>query len=49
MIILKVLSPEWKMIEGIPRNLPISVLTYDPNNTNIFYAGTGELILEVML
>jgi hypothetical protein len=34
---------EWKMIEGIPRNLPISVLTYDPNNTNIFYAGTGEL------
>ena len=34
---------EWRMIEGIPRNLPISVLTYDPNNTNIFYAGTGEI------
>ena len=34
---------EWKMIEGVPRNLPISVLTYDPNNLNIFYAGTGEI------
>ena len=30
-------------VEGIPRNLPISVLTYDPNNPNIFYAGTGEI------
>ena len=34
---------EWRMIDGIPRNLPISVLTYDPNDTNIFYAGTGEI------
>ena len=34
---------DWKMVEGIPRNLPISVLTFDPNNTNIFYAGTGEI------
>ena len=34
---------EWRMIDGIPRNLPISVLTYDPNNSNIFYAGTGEI------
>ena len=34
---------EWKMVEGVPRNLPISVLTYDPNNSNIFYAGTGEI------
>ena len=34
---------EWKMIKGVPRNLPVSVLTYDPNNTNIFYAGTGEI------
>ena len=34
---------EWKMVEGVPRNLPISVLTFDPNNTNIFYAGTGEI------
>ena len=34
---------EWRMIDGIPRNLPISVLTYDPNDSNIFYAGTGEI------
>jgi photosystem II stability/assembly factor-like uncharacterized protein len=34
---------EWKMVEGVPKNLPISVLTYDPNNFNIFYAGTGEI------
>jgi hypothetical protein len=34
---------EWEMIKGVPRNLPISVLTYDPNNLNIFYAGTGEI------
>ncbi len=27
---------------GIPQNLAISCITYDPNNTNIFYAGTGE-------
>ena len=37
------INSEWKMVEGIPKNLPISVLTYDPNNTNIFYAGTGEI------
>ena len=36
-------NSEWIMVEGVPRNLPISVLTYDPNNTNIFYAGTGEI------
>ena len=36
-------NSEWRMVSGIPRNLPISVLTYDPNNTNIFYAGTGEI------
>ena len=33
---------EWRMIKGVPRNLPISELTYDPNNPKIFYAGTGE-------
>ena len=37
------INSEWKMVEGIPKNLPISVLTYDPNNTKIFYAGTGEI------
>ena len=35
-------NSEWKMVEGVPRNLPVSVLTYDPNDTKIFYAGTGE-------
>ena len=35
-------NSEWKMIEGVPRNLPVSVLTYDPNNPKTFYAGTGE-------
>lgn len=34
-------SSEWVRV-GIPENLSISVLTYDPNNTQIFYAGTGE-------
>ena len=33
----------WKMISGIPKNLPVSSITYDPNNKNIFYAGTGEI------
>ena len=27
---------------GIPENLAVSTITYDPNNTNIFYVGTGE-------
>ena len=35
-------NSEWKMIQGIPRNLPVSELTYDPNNPKIFYACTGE-------
>ena len=35
-------NSEWNMVQGVPRNLPISVLTYDPNNTTTFYAGTGE-------
>ncbi|MBU2938319.1 T9SS type A sorting domain-containing protein [Lacinutrix sp. C3R15] len=34
-------NTEWERV-GIPENLSISVLTYDPNNTQIFYAGTGE-------
>ena len=36
------IDSEWKMIQGVPRNLPISVLTYDPNDPKVFYAGTGE-------
>jgi PA domain/Secretion system C-terminal sorting domain len=27
---------------NIPENLAVSCMTYDPNNTNIFYVGTGE-------
>lgn len=27
---------------GIPENLAVSTLTFDPNNTNVFYVGTGE-------
>ena len=36
------INSEWKMVQGVPRNLPVSVLTYDPNDPKIFYAGTGE-------
>ena len=35
-------NSEWRMIKGVPRNLPVSELTYDPNDPKIFYAGTGE-------
>ena len=34
---------EWQMITGIPKNLAVSSITYDPNNKNIFYVGTGEI------
>lgn len=27
---------------SIPENLAVSSITYDPNNTNVFYVGTGE-------
>lgn len=27
---------------NVPENLSVSAITYDPNNTNIFYLGTGE-------
>ena len=33
----------WEHItKGIPENIPVSSITFDPNNTNIFYVGTGE-------
>ena len=28
--------------DGLPDNIPVSKITYDPNNKSIFYAGTGE-------
>lgn len=27
---------------NVPENLSVSAITYDPNNTNVFYLGTGE-------
>ena len=35
-------SPWQHITKGIPDNIPVSNITYDPNNTNIFYVGTGE-------
>ena len=33
----------WELItKNIPQNLALSSITYDPNNKDIFYAGTGE-------
>lgn len=34
-------NSSWEIVD-IPQNLAISCITYDPNNTNIFYIGTGE-------
>lgn len=31
----------WQQV-SMPKNLAISCITYDPNNTHIFYVGTGE-------
>ena len=35
-------SPWIHITQGIPDNIPVSNITYDPNNTQIFYVGTGE-------
>jgi hypothetical protein len=35
-------SNAWQKVEDIWENLSISSITYDPNNTQIFYVGTGE-------
>lgn len=32
----------WNAVDDFWTNLSISCITYDPNNTNIFYVGTGE-------
>ena len=34
-------NTSWTRV-NIPDNLAVSTITYDPNNTNIFYVGTGE-------
>ena len=31
----------WERV-NLPNNLNVSAIAYDPNNTNIFYVGTGE-------
>lgn len=31
----------WQRVD-IPENLAVSTITFDPNNTNVFYVGTGE-------
>lgn len=35
-------TSEWKQINDFLPNLSVSCLAYDPNNTQIMYAGTGE-------
>ncbi|MGY8946274.1 MAG: PA domain-containing protein [Flavobacteriales bacterium] len=36
-------NSEWIHItNGIPSNIPVSSITYDPNDTKIIYVGTGE-------
>ncbi|WP_397363782.1 thrombospondin type 3 repeat-containing protein [Olleya sp. R77988] len=34
-------NSKWTRV-NIPENLAVSCITYDPNNTNVFYLGTGE-------
>lgn len=33
----------WTQITGVPGNMAISCIAVDPNNTNVFYVGTGEI------
>ncbi len=33
---------QWTPVEDMWASLSISVITYDPNNTQVFYVGTGE-------
>ncbi len=35
-------ASEWVKVNDLADNIAISVFAYDPNNTQIFYAGTGE-------
>lgn len=34
-------ASQWSLV-NIPSNLAVSTITSDPNNTNVFYVGTGE-------
>lgn len=33
----------WVQITSVPGNMSVSCIAVDPNNTNVFYVGTGEL------
>ena len=35
-------SPWFLVTKNIPQNLAVSSITYDPNDKNVFYVGTGE-------
>ena len=35
-------NSQWVSVNDFWDNLSVSVITYDPNNSNIFYVGTGE-------
>jgi hypothetical protein len=38
-------NSSWAEVD-IPQNLAITCITYDPNNTDIFYVGTGESYVQ---
>jgi chitodextrinase len=35
-------SSQWSRVAGVPGNLSVSSITVDPNNSNVWYVGTGE-------
>ncbi len=35
-------SSQWARVQNVPGNLSVTSITVDPNNSNIWYAGTGE-------
>ena len=40
-IAISISNSAWTRV-NIPENLAVSCITFDPNNTNVFYVGTGE-------
>jgi len=38
-------NSSWSLV-NMPENLAVSCITYDPNNTNTFYVGTGESYVQ---
>ena len=35
-------SSQWTRVQNVPGNLSVSSITVDPNNSNVWYIGTGE-------